>query len=57
MKKFIATVCFVGLAAGLSAGLSACSTDGQGYVDQAPYAEGRTAGSEAERVFRETQRK
>ncbi len=43
MKKFVATFLLIGTAFTASA----CSTNSQmGYVDQAPYADERTAGSE-----------
>ena len=39
MKKFVATLCILGSALSLAA----CA-DGQGNVEQAPYAQERTAG-------------
>jgi len=41
MKKLLATVCILSAAVALSA----CSSEGEGYKDQAPYAASRTAGS------------
>ncbi len=57
MKKLLATVCILGLAATLSA----CTSKGEGYKDQAPYASERTVGSQqqsgqkAEQVFHSRQ--
>ncbi len=48
MKKLLALVC----ALGLVAGLAACSSEGKGYKDEAPYAQERTVGTpEVEQVF------
>ncbi len=47
MKKFVATLLLIGTAFTASA----CSTSSQmGYVDKAPYADERTAGSEPGKV-------
>lgn len=56
MKKFLAAVCILGA----SFTLSACTAEGEGYKDQAPYASERTAGTPeaqpvAEQVFRASQ--
>lgn len=59
MKKLLATVCVLGLVAGLAA----CSSEGEGYKDEAPYAQERTVGApeqpaepaKAEKVFRASQ--
>lgn len=58
MKKFLATVCIFGTAVALSA----CTSEGEGYKDEAPYAVERTAGeapaeAQGERVFRASQTK
>lgn len=56
MKNFVMTLCLLGA----TAGLAACATEGKGYVDEAPYAQERTAGGEgapAEQVFRTRQHK
>ncbi len=61
MKKVLATLLLVGTVAGVSA----CTSEGEGYRDEAPYARERTAGGEvereqevrSERVFRERQTK
>lgn len=59
MKKLLATACILGSVVALSA----CTSEGQGYKDEAPYAVERTAGSqqkgavEGERVFRASQTK
>lgn len=56
MKKLLATLCMIGSVAALAA----CSTDGQGYKDEAPYASERTAGGDvmpAEHVFSSKQHK
>ena len=59
MKKLLATV----LVLSSSLTMAACSSTDEGYRDQAPYAEERTAGGEqhapakAERVFQKKQMK
>lgn len=57
MKNFVMTLCLLGA----SAGLAACATEGKAYVDEAPYAQSRTAGGSdaapAEQVFRARQHK
>jgi hypothetical protein len=59
MKKILSTVCILGTAAALSA----CTAQGEGYRDQAPYSVDRTAGGghegdmKSERVFRASQTK
>ncbi len=53
MKKLLATVCILGAAVALSA----CTSDGKGHKDEAPYSAGRTAGKPdtADQVFRARQ--
>ena len=60
MRKFVVSACMIGTALALAA----CSSDGEGHVDVAPYSLERTAGhggdassQEAETVFRSGQRK
>lgn len=55
MKKLVAALCV----AGSVMALAACTTDGSGYVDSAPYASERTAGGAAhsEQVYTSTQTK
>ena len=54
MKKLIATVCVLGTVLTLAA----CSTDGSGHREDAPFATERTAGDvQSERVFRRAQSK
>jgi hypothetical protein len=53
MKKLLATFCILGS----MLALSACTSEGEGYKEEAPYAAERTAGHEAdgEQVFRARQ--
>lgn len=57
MKKLVAALCL----AGSVVAFAACTTDGSGYVDSAPYASERTAGmgsgASAEHVYTGTQTK
>ena len=57
MKKIVMTLCLMSA----TVALAACANEGKGYVDEAPYAMERTAGSttaaSAEQVFRAKQRK